>query len=261
MENWYNKSNQPFGSTEWLEIHHSAKLELRKSYVSKLIENNPSRIVDLGCGHGLWLELFNLVAPESCEFVGIDMDLESLKIAENRSRGWNRKVSFIEGSIDDISLIPQADLLLLHNMFSYLDSPIDFLSELKSNKLDNAILSVRQYDGGLIRFGPMSNELRFKIESALRASVGFSEQFRYYDLDRAYEVLTNVGFKIHNIEFENIQKHTPFTPAFERYYLNTIQWVIDHISLDAAKELEFWAKSRENLPRYFLGSDLVASVS
>ena len=70
-------------------------------------------IVDLGCATGLWLELLNGIMPLDCEFIGIDSDIQSLEIANSRSKSWSRKTAFLRLDIEkDVTSIPSADMIL-----------------------------------------------------------------------------------------------------------------------------------------------------
>ncbi len=51
----------------------------------------PKRIVNLGCGTGLWLELINNTIDFDCEFIGIDSDKLALEEAKKKSIRWNKK--------------------------------------------------------------------------------------------------------------------------------------------------------------------------
>lgn len=50
-----NSEGFPLASTDWLAIHHRAKLSERGRFADRLAALKPRRIVDLGCGPGLWL--------------------------------------------------------------------------------------------------------------------------------------------------------------------------------------------------------------
>lgn len=90
-----NSTGRPLADAKWLENHHRAKLPERTAFAKKLAKLNPKNIVDLGCATGLWLELLNDILPSDCEFIGIDSDKESLKLATERSKLWDRKVKFL----------------------------------------------------------------------------------------------------------------------------------------------------------------------
>ena len=186
-----NSTGKPLANASWLENHHLAKIPERTKFAKKLVEIHPQKLVDLGCASGLWLELLNQILPTECEFIGIDSDGESLDMAIQRSKSWERKTSFMQLDIEkEVSKIPSCDLTLAFNIFPYINNLDKFISALASRK-PKGVLAVRQYDGASIRFGPMPTSERQKIESDLRVATENSQKFRHYDLDRTFAALRN----------------------------------------------------------------------
>ena len=98
---------------DWLLNHHRAKIPERTAFAKRLAKLHPKKIVDLGCATGLWLELLNGIMPLDCEFIGIDSDIQSLEIANSRSKSWSRKTAFLRLDIEkDVTSIPSADMIL-----------------------------------------------------------------------------------------------------------------------------------------------------
>jgi SAM-dependent methyltransferase len=249
----------PLASAEWLEAHHEAKLPERRAFAQMLANRWPQRIVDLGCGTGLWLTLFDELLPGNCELVGLDTDSEALDIA--RDRNWTRPVRFelldIESELD---AIPTSDITLAFNIFPYLKNPAQLLSAISRN---GGALVVRQYDGGALRFGPMDGRLRSVVESSLRASVASSDQFRHYDMDRVFKFLSNSRFSKREVGFELFARSFPFPDTFIAYYEGMLTWTLDLLSEGAADALRPWLAdhSGEGQGRYFFEVDLVAVLS
>lgn len=264
---WRNESGRPLSSINWLADHHQAKIENRSNFVKAICNNqNIQSIVDLGCGPGLWLDLFNRYLPEYVEFIGMDSDLHAIDIARKRSEKWNRKKRFIA---DDFSLnlekIPVTDLILAFNIFSYLGNPEEVLLALRSRLSPNGRLVIRQFDGATIRFGPLDQKNRIEIETSLYSSVGISDQFHYYDLDRVYSILSSSSFKEKKIYFEKFEAISPYSAEFSTYFTNTIDWIAEHVSEHSKNELNDWTtkylcKDTES-GSYFSALDLVAILS
>ena len=261
MENWYNNSGKPFSAEDWLIVHHNAKLKERLKFATSVVSNSPKRIIDLGCGTGLWLDLFSKIMPKECELVGVDLDENNLESARKRSLAWDHPSSFLKASIEDIDKVPEADLYLIYNMFSYLKEPSEFLRNLKTKLNRKGKISIRQYDGNLIRFGPISDELRFKVDAALRASVSTSLQFRYYDLDRTFRIISDSEFNQKSFAFENLQHVSPFDSNFSLYFEKTLQWIIEHLNHSLGQELINWYEKSKTSHIYFIATDLTASLS
>lgn len=231
-------------------------------FCQRLARLQPTRILDIGCATGLWLEELDKVLPRNCEFIGLDSDESALARAADRSRDWSRQVSFQLADVDCAEpAVPEADLTLLFNLSSYLA------------KLDNLLLllakrpghvAVRQYDGAALRFGPMATEDRAMIEQSLRVSVGASSQFRYYDLDRTYAAIHAAPFATRDVSFEPFARTNPFPSVFVPYYSGTLDWMADYLSDAARERLLAWRSARETdptLPAYFIEFDLAAVLS
>jgi SAM-dependent methyltransferase len=253
-----NASGMPLASADWLEVHHRAKLPERRAFAEMIAKRKPTRIVDLGCGTGLWLELLDEVLPKRCEFVGLDADAEALAIAAERARSWSRTIRFDQIDIEtEPQAIPTSDITLAFNIFPYLDDPADLLSTMARS---GGTLAVRQYDGGALRFGPMSNTLRSVIESSLRASAGTSDQFRHYDMDRVAQLIASSEFSWRELSFELFSRTEPFTRDLLAYYTETLNWMLNLLSDHAADALRSWLAGPHH-GRYIFEVDLVAVLS
>lgn len=257
-----NVSGRPLAGTAWLETHHRAKLSARRAFCQRLAQLNPTRVVDLGCATGLWLEELNKVLPTACEFVGLDSDEAALDEAIRRAHSWSRPTTFRHGDIDAPDAdVPEADLTLLFSLSPYLGRLGHLLSTLADR---SGSVAVRQYDGALIRFGPMSSEDRSLIEMSLQASVAPSGQFRHYDLDRVLSAIRAAGFEHHEIGFELFERTAPFSPEVAAYLEATVDWTLKHISEVARKRLQAWWSARDGdlgIPTYVVEVELAALVS
>ena len=196
-----NSIGKPLANATWLEKHHNAKIPERTKFAQRLIELHPHKIVDLGCASGLWLALLNEIFPNECEFIGIDNDEQSLSIAKERSKLWNRNVSFLKLDIEkEVDQIPSADLILAFNIFPYIDN-LDLFIKSIFCKNKQGTLAIRQYDGASIRFGPMPTNERQQIESDLRVALENNTNFRHYDMDRVYTAIHSSPYQNKTIEF------------------------------------------------------------
>lgn len=257
-----NSTGKPLADANWLEKHHQAKIPERTAFAKKLFDLHPKTLVDLGCATGLWFELLNGILPMECEFIGIDSDKESLNMAVQRSKSWERKISFMQLDIEkEVSKIPASDLTLAFNIFPYIKDLDVFINSLAS-RTPRGILAVRQYDGASIRFGPMPTSERQQIESDLRVATENSQKFRHYDLDRTFTVLRNSAYKEKSFQFELFERLSPFSSDFIPYYKGTLSWTRQFLSETSAEFLTKWMdEDPDMLNRYFCEVDLVALLS
>jgi SAM-dependent methyltransferase len=247
-----------------LEAHHEAKLPERRVFAESLARYEPSRIVDIGCGTGLWLDLLDGVIPQTCEFVGIDSDPESLSTAQGRAARWSRPSAFLLADVEaDPGVIPPGDLVLAFNILPYLPGARELVRGLcAQGKLRRLVL--RQYDGGTIRLGPIAAEDRFIIDGALQAAMGPSNEFGHYEMDNAFTLIRETGLQPERVEFELTQRTAPFPAGFKRFFEATIDWMDSLLSEDAHARLKrnvgAWQTSQA-AGAYFAQVDLIAVLS
>ena len=267
MSIWHNESGRPLASDAWLEAHHRAKLRERTAFARLIAARAPRRIVDLGCGPGLWLELLSNELGAHCELLGFDSDSDALQAARERAQTWAKPSAFESLDFElDSDALPEADTFLAFNVFPYVSNPTELLETLRSKLRPGGCVVVRQYDGALLRVGPMSNQDRQLIDMSLMASVVGSGQFKHYDLDRIFEAITSSGFASKNIDFEVFKRVAPYPAEFEGYLVNTVEWTRKYISSEARDRLDDWFRARgpsasSNVPSYFMEVDLVAWLS
>lgn len=256
-----NSSGKPLADSNWLEHHHQAKIPERRAFAKRLAALNPKKIIDLGCATGLWFDLLNQELPEDCEFVGIDSDAQSLSIALERSKRWDRKISFMQLDLEkDAPLIPAGDITLAFNIFPYINNLESFIKVL-SSRIPRGLLAIRQYDGASIRFGPMQTSERQKIEISLRVATENSQKFYHYDMDRTFSVLHKSGYKNCQYNFELFERTSPFSNDFLPYYEEMLNWTCQHLSDNSAKYLHNWMNTETLKDKYFYEVDLVALLS
>lgn len=66
-------------------------------------ENYPTwcrKILDAGCGTGLFLEYFSKILTETYYYVGLDLSLEMLKLASLKLERYRQNVDLIQGDIE-----------------------------------------------------------------------------------------------------------------------------------------------------------------
>jgi SAM-dependent methyltransferase len=234
----------------------------RRAFSRRLAGLEPSRVLDLGCATGLWLDELDKVLPGECEFIGLDSDQEALAEAIQRAQAWARPASFEKVDLETLGPeLPEADLTLLFNLSPYLSSLDELLLCLAARP---GHVAIRQYDGAALRFGPMPTEDRAMIEESLRAAVLRSGQFRHYDLDRVFAAIERAPFRTRDVSFELFARTSPFPPEFGDYYASMLDWTLGYLSEAAAERLRSWQAERNanpKLPAYFLEFDLTAVLS
>lgn len=261
MSLWSNSSGKALSDKKWLQIHHNAKLPERKAFSLLLSSFSPKSIVDLGCAHGLWMELLNEVMPIECSFIGIDYDDTSIESAIKRSSNWTRHVEFLKLDLNkEAHLIPPADLTLAFNILCYISDIDDFICEIHS-KSQNGRLAIRQYDGDSIRFGPMNTGDRQRIERNLRLSLEGNRKFNHFDMDRVFNAINSCEYRNKEISFELFARESPFDEYVYEYYVETLKWTEQFLSGSTKTRFDTWLQDNANSKTYFYEVDLVSILS
>lgn len=265
MGSWRNASGRPLSSIEWLDAHHRAKLQERTNFVQKILALQPRTIVDLGCGPGIWLDLINKLAPPDCELIGIDSDTDALNYTAMRAAGWQRPCHLSHVDFDrEGVVVPIDSVVLAFNVFPYLDNAAQLIADVCEQLGGRGHLVVRQYDGNLLRFGPMAQHIRQNMDVALYASLSHSKQLKHYDLDRVFELIHTSGFANKNIEFENFCRQSPYDDDFIEYLINCLRWTGELVNEHSSEELEKWLGryvGASAFPSYVVETELVAWLS
>lgn len=252
----------PPAGGKWLEAHHRAKLPERRAFCQRLAALQPSRVLDVGCGTGLWLDLLNELLPPDCEFIGLDYSEASIAEASQRAETWSRQASFKRVDLNAPPFtLPDADLTLMFNVSSYIGQ-LDPLLDTLARRPGHVV--IRQYDGGGMRFGPMSLDDRVLIESSLRVAMTESLEFRHYDLDRLYAGIERAPFTQRDLSFALFEGSSPFPDEFADYFTGTMSWMLDCLPAPAGECLQSWWTARKRdpgLPTYFTEVDLCAILS
>src|SRR5258708_36650071 len=104
-----NECGLPLNAIEWLENHHRSKLAEREQMIQDLHLERGSRILDAGCGPGLWTPLLAQAIGPRGHILGVDLSAEALVTARQRNRDqWHEIfVQYKQGSMEHLP-VPQA---------------------------------------------------------------------------------------------------------------------------------------------------------
>ena len=136
----------------------AARERFFRQYLSPYLETN-SRVLDLGCGTGLMLN----VLPASISYVGIDHSLEYLQMARKK---WAGRGSFVRADLANTlesSVEGKFDLVIAAGVFHHL--PSDVLVRLCSS-----VASLLEPEGKLVSFDPCFHREQPRLARLLVAS-------------------------------------------------------------------------------------------
>lgn len=260
MSNQRNNSGMQLSSSNWLRNHHEAKKQLRTEFAEKIAKQQPQSIIDIGCGSGNWLSIYNEILPKNCKFIGIDIDSEALQEAKRMSKNWDRDCEWLQLDINKYpEKIPAADLTLIYNFSSYVKNLDKLLSMLSLDRGFKKI-SIRQFAGDEIKFGPLKTVNHTTIDWALKNSMQNSKQIKYFDVDRLIYAVSKSGRTIETKNFELFTTFSPFQKNVWPYVKGTVEWTLERMPDNEQKVLHDWLdKAEKGDPSlYFYSMDWVA---
>lgn len=268
MQPWTNEAGAPLSGEAWLKAHHAAKLPERLSYLRSQLLGGTQRIIDIGCGPGHWLSLTGEVLGKDFQYVGIDFDESSIRLAKKCRDAIGCDAEFINSDLNNLQVeFGRANTVFMFNMLPYIKDPLSLITQMADRLSPRGRILVRQYDGALLRFGPLPEQLRWDIERELRAALIGSEKFKHYSMDGTIEALgqaARISGRDLTISFERFYRVSPFPDAFFEYYESTLNWTCEYLSDPTRTKLEAWMNQRSSSaghPHYFTELDLVAVLS
>jgi ubiquinone/menaquinone biosynthesis C-methylase UbiE len=164
-----NECGLPLNAIEWLETHHRCKLTERVRMVRDLQLPAGSRIVDAGCGPGLWTPLLASALGSRGSILGVDVSEAALVTARQRMHGqWcSGQVSYVQADVENLPLTDGA----VHTIFSanvcqYLPDPVKTFAALGRYLLPGGRLAMKDIDFGTICFHHIDAALQSRVFQA-----------------------------------------------------------------------------------------------
>lgn len=166
---YMNEYGLPLNSVEWLETHHRSKGPERTRMIRDLRLERGSRVVDAGCGPGLWTPMLAHAIGPKGRITGVDISIEALITAQRRSRGkwYARQLQFRRGPLEQLPVQPgTAHVIFSANVSQYLSDPISTFAAMGRYLMPEGRLAVKDIDFGTMRFSNIDAALQMRILQA-----------------------------------------------------------------------------------------------
>ena len=95
----------------------AAKKRFRRILLDHFVWHGMVRVLDVGCGNGWSLDLFQSVAPRRIDPMGVEIDRTACRIARHRGH------QILEGRFEDVELPHQFDLINMTHVIEHLADP------------------------------------------------------------------------------------------------------------------------------------------
>lgn len=169
VEKHQNTVGKPYSGEAWLDAHHSIKSRLRAELVHNLPVEPGCKVLDVGCGTGIWSMLFAERVGHRGGVVGIDIDPDAIKLAEQRKKSHylGREVQFLCSDISSIDASLKFDVIVVFNSMSYMRDPEEFLGGLPSRLEKNGSILIKDSDIGSDFLWPVDIDLYNSLISSI----------------------------------------------------------------------------------------------
>jgi SAM-dependent methyltransferase len=123
----------------WGSWYYRGRYEKVSESLSRFCRNRKRRILDVGCGLGIYARRLELMGSH-CHYIGCDIDAKSLKAAH---RG--RNADYVMCDIQRLPFVKRgADLILCSEVLEHLQSPYKVLSDVCEIATENLIITFPQ---------------------------------------------------------------------------------------------------------------------
>lgn len=244
-----NECGLPLNAIAWLETHHQSKLVEREQMIQDLHLKRGSKIVDAGCGPGLWTPLLARAIGPRGRIIGVDVSAEALVTARQRGQGawYEKQVSYKLSSMEHLPL-PDASI---HSIFSanvsqYLPDPVQTFAMLGRYLAPGGRLIIKDIDFGTMRFPTIDPALQARVWQARaewerrRPQDGFMFEDSWVGSKLA-SYLRAAGYEHVQERCYKIVRHAPLTPDFRAYLQGISAWfVCENAPFLAQNDIQHW---------------------
>ncbi len=230
-----NECGLPLNAIEWLVTHHRSKLVEREEMIQDLHLQRGSRIVDAGCGPGIWTPLLARAVGPRGHIIGVDLSAEALVTARLRSQGewYEHQISYKQGSMEHLPVSPGSiDAIFSANVSQYLPNPVETFAALGQYLLPGGRLAIKDIDFGTMHFSGVEAELQARVFEA-RANW---ERQRWLDESYLFEdswvgsklagYLQEAGYKDVQEKKYRIVRSAPLAADFRAYLQGITDWFV-----------------------------------
>jgi ubiquinone/menaquinone biosynthesis C-methylase UbiE len=244
-----NEGGLPLNAIEWLETHHRCKLAEREQMVRELHLQRGSRIVDAGCGPGLWTPLLaRAIGPEG-RIIGVDVSAEALVTACRRSLNtwYKEQVSYKQGPMEYLPVASGSiHAIFSANVSQYLPEPAQTFAALGHYLVPGGRLIVKDIDFGTLRFHNIDPGLQARVFQAREKweRQRHLQDFLFEDSwvgSKLASYFREAGYEQVEEKCYKVVRRAPLTPDFRTYIKGIADWfVCEEAPLLASADRKRW---------------------
>lgn len=229
-----NECGLPLNAISWLETHHQSKLAEREQMIRDLHLTHGGRIVDAGCGPGLWTPLLAHAVGSRGQILGVDVSAEALVTARMRSRGawFEPQVLYKQSPMEHLPVADDSiDAIFSANVSQYLPNPVETFARLSRYLAAGGRLIVKDIDFGTLRFHSIDPSLQARVFQAReewerqRVPLGYTFEDSWVG-SRLAGYLRAAGYTHVQERSYTITRRAPLTPEFRTYLQGIGEWFV-----------------------------------
>lgn len=230
-----NECGLPLNAIEWLVTHHQSKLAEREAMIQDLHLASGSRMVDAGCGPGLWTPLLARAIGPRGHIMGVDLSAEALVTAQQRSQGkwYEHQVSYKQGSMDNLP-VPYGSIhtIFSANVSQYLEEPVETFATMGRYLLPGGRLAIKDIDFGTMDFSavdPGLQERVFQTRALWEKQRLLEGEYMFEDSwvgSKLAGYLREAGYEDVQEKKYRIVRQAPLDPACRAYLQGITDWFV-----------------------------------
>lgn len=229
-----NECGLPLNAIEWLEMHHRCKLAEREQMIQDLRLIPGSRVVDAGCGPGLWTPLLARAIGAEGSILGIDVSAEALVTARQRgiNQWYESQVCYKQSPMEHLPVANGSiQTIFSANVSQYLPEPVQTFASLGRYLVPEGQLVVKDIDFGTIRFYNLDPALQGRVLQA-------RERWERQRLDSGYlfedswvgsklaDYFRAAGYKNVQEKCYKVVRYAPLSSDFRSYVQGIAGWFV-----------------------------------
>ncbi len=229
-----NESGLPLNAIEWLETHHRSKAPEREQMIRDIRFKRGSRVVDAGCGPGLWTPLIARAIGYQGYIMGVDISPEALITANRRMHGkrYERIVQYKHGSLEQLPVpFGSVDIIFSANVSQYLPDPVTTFAAMGNYIAPGGRLVIKDIDFGTMRFHNIDAGLQARVFRARecweqqRVDVGYAFEDSWVG-SKLMSYLRAAGYEDVQGKSYHIIRQYPLSQDFRNYLQGIAEWFV-----------------------------------
>lgn len=215
----------------WLYDHHKTKEIERQQMVVDLELKSGDKVLDLGCGPGLWTQMLAEQVLPNGLVVGLDFDSHLIDFAQKQLIEADRYANTVQYKVGDFHETPFEDgffdLVFFGNCFAYLTDFHKALQEQKRITKVGGRVAAKDFDGAIIIFHPIDPVLQNKVLTATATGLRDNPPkpfFNNYTGRNLHGLFLQEKFINVTTKSYAVQKLFPLSPEAKRYISGNAKW-------------------------------------